>query len=389
MTSTVKMAPAPAVALFSAYYPAHGGGMELACADLAGALANAGMPIEWLSQRSGGLPEIPGVRCTPLSGTDMVYALSGVPLPLPAPWDLPAMAAAVKRADVTVIAEANFILSVIAFWIARYYRKPVLVVQHVGEPSTVSKLARLIMRIGERVAARPMLRRADAVVCVSPVVARYFADLPQSRLLTIGHGIDVDGFRPPVDAEERVSDRAALGLTGEKIACFVGRLTRTKGIEIIAAIARRRPDWTFAVAGIGPIDPTDWGVDNVVALGQLDRADTGRLYRASDVLILPSPSESFSLVVREAMASNCGVLCSPQILETDPGLAGYIETEQVEIDDPDATSARFAAALDRQVRRSGTGARDYIVEHCSPDAVHRRYVELIASLVARPAGAKG
>lgn len=369
-----------AVALFSAYYPAHGGGMELACADLAGALAQAGLSVEWLSQRSGNLPDIPGVRCTPLSGTDVVYALSGVPLPIPAPWSLPAMAVAMKRADVAIIAEANFVLSVVAFWIAKYYRKPILVIQHVGEPSTVSNFARLVMRVGERAAVRPMLRRADAVVCVSPVVARHFADLPQSRFLTIGHGIDVDGFRPSADEAERVSDRAALGLTGKRIACFVGRLTRTKGIEIMARIAHRCPDWTFAVAGIGPIDPRGWGLDNVIALGQLDRADMGRLYRASDVTILPSQSESFSLVVREALASNCGVLCSPQILETDSGLAGHIETECVDIDDPDATAARFAAALDRYVRHPGAGAREYIVEHCSPAAVHRRYVELIRGL---------
>ncbi len=361
--------------------------MELACADLAGALVQAGMSVEWLSQRSGNLPDIPGVRCTPLSGTDMVYALSGVPLPMPAPWSFPVMAAAMKRADVAIIAEANFILSVIAFLIAKYYRKPILVIQHVGEPSTVSNLARLVMRMGERAAVRPMLRRADAVVCVSPVVARHFADLPQSHFLTIGHGIDVDGFRPPVDAEERASDRAALGLAGERIACFVGRLTRTKGIEIMAGIAQRCPDWTFAVAGIGPVDPTGWGLDNVIALGQLDRVDMGRLYRASDVTILPSPSESFSLVVREALASNCGVLCSPQILETDSGLVGHIETESVDIDEPDATSARFAAALGRHARHPGTGARDYIVEHCSPAAVHRRYIELIGGLATSSAGA--
>jgi glycosyltransferase involved in cell wall biosynthesis len=38
-----------------------------------------------------------------------------------------------------------------------------------------------------------------------------------------------------------------------KVACFVGRLTESKGISVIAELARLRPDWTFAVAGIGPI----------------------------------------------------------------------------------------------------------------------------------------
>lgn len=369
-------------ALFSAYYPSHGGGLELSCADLSRALANAGIAVDWLSHRSAALPDIAGTRCTPLSGTDLIYELSGIPLPLPAPWTVLTIAAAVKRADLTIVAEANFILSVVAFWVARWYRKPILVVQHVGKPSTVSRAARLVMRVGERIAVRPMLRRADAVVCVSPVVARHFADLPQSRFVTLGHGVDVETFRPPVDADERASDRAALGLGDGHIACFVGRLTRSKGIDIIAGMARRRPDWTFAIAGIGPIDPSTWGLGNVIELGQLDRHDTARLIRASNALILPSPSESFSLVVREAMASNCRVLCSPQILETDPGLVGYIETEVVDIDDPDATSARFAMALDRPVAGLEAGARAYIVEHCSPKTIENRYIELVGSLVA-------
>lgn len=369
------------VALFSAYYPSHGGGMELACADLADSLAEAGIGVEWVSQADGPVPENPATRYTPVPGTDLVYALSGVPLPIPAPWALPAIARAIRRADVAVIAEANFILSLTAFWIAKWHRRTVLVIQHVGEPSTVSKLARLVMRFGEALFVRPMLRRADAVVCVSPVVARHFADLSIPTFLTIGHGIDIDCFRPPIDAEERASDRMAIGIGDDrKLACFVGRLTKSKGIEIIAEIARLRPDWTFAIAGIGPAEPSNWGLDNVVALGLLERSEVARLYRASDVMLLPSPSESFSLVVREAMASGCGVLCSPQILETDPGLAPYIETAGVDLDEASETSIGIAAALDRHQGRSGTAARDYIIDHCAPDAINRQYVGLVESL---------
>ena len=367
-------------ALFSPYYPAHGGGLELACEDLARMLTVVGISVEWSSQRTGAVPDLDEVQCTPLPGTDVIYSLSGVPFPIPAPWNLSKISKVVRRADVVIIAEANFILSVVAFLIGKWHRKPILIVQHVGEPSTVSKLARLIMRIGERVAVRPMLRRANGVVCVSPVVARHFGDLPQERFHTIGHSIDVDLFRPPIDERERFSDQNRLNLGHGKIACFAGRLTRSKGIEIMAEIAARRPDWTFAIAGIGPIDPSTWKLDNIVVLGQLDREDMARLFRASDVMILPSPSESFSLVVREAMASGCGVLCSPQIVETDPGIAPHIETETVDIDDAEATAAGFAAALDRNSGRSTNTARAYVIEQCAPDVVRRRYADLVIRL---------
>lgn len=370
------------IALVSAYYPAHGGGMELACAELADALRRAGMRVEWLAQAEGVVPERPGIDHIPLAGTDFIYALSGVPAPLPMPWTLPTIARAVRRADVVIIAEANFALSVVAFVVAKWHRKPIFLVQHVGEPSTVSKMARAVMRAGEALAVRPMVRTAEAVVYVSPVVARHFDGVrtrPESE--TIGHGLDLGLFRPSAGADERDADRAALtpGQNG-KIAAVVGRLTESKGIMVVAEMARRRPDWTFAIAGTGPVDPARWELGNVRILGQLDRAEVARLYRASDTLVLPSPSESFSLVVREALASGCGVLCSEQILETDAGLAPFIVTEEVDLRDVAGTAQHFAAALDRTPTASADEARAYVARQCSPDFLFSRYLRLIERL---------
>jgi glycosyltransferase involved in cell wall biosynthesis len=284
-----------------------------------------------------------------------------------------------------VIIEANFALSVIAFVVAKFHRKPILLVQHVGKPSTVSRLARLVMRIGEKLATEPMVRNADVVVCVSPVVARHFARIRgKQKLLTIGHGIDHELFRFSANAEELAHDRKLLGLGGSgRLACFVGRLTKSKGISIIAEMARLCPDWTFAVAGIGPIDPSEWGLRNVLPLGQLDRADVARLYRISDVLVLPSHAESFSLVVREALASGSGVVCSSQILNTDKGLTPYITAVDVDLSDLNATAARFAEALARHEAGQLDGARAYVIDQCSQSEVGAQYIELINGLLSR------
>lgn len=370
------------IALFSAYYPAHGGGMELACADLAAALHGAGMHVEWVSQAATETPRQPGIKFTPLPGTDFIYSLIGVPVPFPMPWAFSAILRAVKRADVVVIAEANFALSAVAFLVAKCFGKPVMLIQHVGAPSTASKIARLVMRLGEALAVRPMIRRAEIVVCVSPVVAHHFSGVrSRSDLVTIGHGLDLELFRPPSGSSERNADRIKLDLDGAKpIAAFVGRLTESKGVLAVAEMARRRPDWQFVVAGIGPIDPARWNLANVKILGQLDRMQVAQLYRASDVMILPSPSESFSLVVREALASGCRVLCSDQILETDAGLAPFIVTEKVAPHDQALTGQRFVAALERSPVGAMHAARAYVAEQCSPSRLFGQYVELIHSL---------
>ncbi|WP_293648251.1 glycosyltransferase family 4 protein [Sphingopyxis sp. RIFCSPHIGHO2_12_FULL_65_19] len=378
------------VVLFSAYYPAHGGGMELACADLAVALANANMHVEWVSQATGEIPREDGIKFTPLPGTDFVYSLSGVPVPFPMPWAFPAMRRAMERADVVLIAEANFAVSAIAFLMAKWNGKPVLLVQHVGEPSTVSKVARFVMRLGEALVVRPMIRCADAVVCVSPVVARHFAGVrTDSDCVTIGHGLDLELFRPSAGLLEKKADRDALNVARDKpVAAFVGRLTESKGVLAVAEMARRRPDWTFVVAGIGPIDPARWELPNVLVTGQLNRMQVARLYRASDVALLPSPSESFSLVVREALASGCRVLCSEQILETDEGLRPYIVTEKVDSSDWAGTGVRYAAAIDRRSAATLEEARAYVAEQCSPDRIFGQYVELIQRLFVRASGGR-
>lgn len=367
--------------------------MELATADLVRALLAAGMRVTWVSQADG-VSQAEGVsqddlapHCRPVPGTDIVYALSGVPLPLPMPWALPRIVRAIREARVVIVVEANFVLSVTAFVIARLCRRPTLLVQHVGEPSTVSRVARAVMRLGERLATRPMVRGADAVVCVSPVVSGYFAnERPGQDCLTIGHGIDTNSFRPSQSAEERMADRALLGLPDHgRVACFVGRLTESKGIGVVAAMARARPDWTFAIAGTGPVDPARWNLRNVITFGQLDRQAVARLYRVSDVTVLPSQSESFSLVVREALAAGGTVLCSPQILDTDPGLSPFLLTEAVDLGNVAATASRFAAALDRQPAAGRDQARGYVARECSGAAVTARYLAVVEALMAHPA----
>lgn len=378
------------VALFSAYYPSHGGGMELACAELAKVLLSAQIEVVWVAQRDKTHPDERTDLYSPVPGTDIVYELSGVPLPLPMPWAAWRVSREVRRADMIIVAEANFALSVLAYWLAKFHRKKILLVQHVGRPSTLSRLARCVMMLGEKLMVRPMVRGADAVVCVSPVVASYFSGMrTRGRLFTISHGIDTAQFRPPQGSQERWRDRASLGLPqAQNTVCYLGRLTESKGLQVIREMARIRTEWSFAIAGSGPIDPTEWNLPNVHFLGQLDRESAAKLLRASDGTVLPSQSESFSLVVREALAAECRVICSDQILETDPGLAPYLITEPVDLSRPLETAARLARALDRLADLPVDGARDYVERVCSSQPIRAQYVRLVEDLAASPGDRK-
>ena len=370
------------IALFSAYYPAQGGGIEIVCADLVRGLCRLGKPIDWMALEGDRTGIDPRCAVTALPGTNAVYRKTGIPFPLPGLRSLPHIWRAVSKSVVVVVAEANFVVSCVAFAVARLQKRPILLIQHVGAPSTVSSLAAAMMRFAEKIAVRPMLRRADAVVFVSPAVAQHFAGLRTRRpAKVIGHGVDTELFSPAETKEEKSRLRKKFGLADTApVASFVGRCTTSKGIEVFARMAELRPDWQFIVAGTGPVDPESFRAPNMKALGHIERSTLAQVYKASDVLVLPSRSESFSLVVREALSAGVKVLCGDQILETDPALRRHLLTQPVDLEAREVTAQKFAAAIDEVAPSSSDHARKYVLENCAWSEIVEKYADIIEEL---------
>lgn len=113
----------------------------------------------------------------------------------------------------------------------------------------------------------------------------------------------------------------ARTLTGVRTALFVGRVHPIKGLaRLIEAWARVRPSgWRCLIAG-----PSEGGyratLERMVQahdlsasfefLDALDSAGKERLYSTADLLVLPSLSENFGIVVAEALARGLPVLAT-------------------------------------------------------------------------------
>ncbi len=132
------------------------------------------------------------------------------------------------------------------------------------------------------------------------------------RVEIVPLGVDTDIFFP-TSADEA---RSHFGLKGRWAVGFVGRLVPEKGVmdlaQALIPLLRERPDWTWVVAGSGPVEsdlrdkvgPLRVQVQFIPWLGT---ADMARLMNALDVLVVPSrttPSwkEQFGRVIIEAMA---------------------------------------------------------------------------------------
>lgn len=167
-----------------------------------------------------------------------------------------------------------------------------------------------------------VIARAGCVVSSSPseaaeLIEHYRAD--PERLCLSPPGVDHSLFHPG----DRAAARAALGfVTDGPLVLFAGRVQPLKGLDVainaFAGVAVAHPEAKMAVIGgaSGERGPAEMAamLDLVADLGLADRVSfhpplphdqVPVAYRACDVLIAPSRSESFGLVAAEAQA--CGI----------------------------------------------------------------------------------
>ena len=194
---------------------------------------------------------------------------------------------------------------------------------------TLGRVKDLSKRVDEspeslvRIAAEEeVIRESDCVVAATPLEAtdlmeHYGAD--PARLCTSPPGIDHEVFAPG----DRITARNAVGWSPIRPhAVVAGRIQPLKGVDVAleaaALIAREIPDFRLTVIG-GASGPSGEGeLAALKARAELDdlrgvvdfldpipHHDLADFYRAADVVMLPSRSESFGLVAAEAQS--CGV----------------------------------------------------------------------------------
>ena len=150
---------------------------------------------------------------------------------------------------------------------------------------------------------------------------------------------------PDYDAIDRVTsadiagvrDRFKLAATRRHIV-FCGRLIELKRVDTLIdafnAVADERPDWNLVIVGDGPLKASlaervrpDLA-HRVLWTGFIaDTPTISAVYRACDVLVLPSRFEQWALVVNEAAAAGLALVTSDVVGAADDllrtGINGY------------------------------------------------------------------
>jgi sugar transferase (PEP-CTERM/EpsH1 system associated) len=167
---------------------------------------------------------------------------------------------------------------------------------------------------------RVMAQYAFKVVGVSQDTSRNlerYERIPRSKIVTIVNGIDESLFAAETDGAG-MRNELGIGSRGPVIG-FCGRLEPQKGVcyllEALPQVLKRLPDAALVIVGDGYFQDDlkhqaeALGVEkSVIFVGT--RRDMPRVYKALDVLVLPSLFEGMPMVLLEAMASGCPVVAT-------------------------------------------------------------------------------
>ncbi len=249
---------------------------------------------------------------------------------------------------------------------------------------------RLLSGVYQRVFLPFTLGRVDRIIVHTKSYGVTSAMLRGRELTVIPSVVDLDRFRPGLDASALRGD---LQLEGKRVIAFTGRLVPHKGVDVILrAMPLLPPEVVLLVIGAGPRLPSLIG--QARRLGVQSRVrfcpsvsddDLPRYLALAELFVFPSQNrlEGFGLVVAEAMAAGLPVVIAdmPGVREViEPGKEGLLTEPLIASD----LAAKVRMLLDdpELTRRMGAAARRRAEERYGLPTVAAQLLSLYASLRA-------
>lgn len=178
---------------------------------------------------------------------------------------------------------------------------------------------------------RTFHKSAAGTMVATPSLAQEMEQRGFERILPWTRGVDTELFKP----------RAVRRFGDDPIFIYVGRVAIEKNIEafLIADLPGRK-----VVVGAGPqLGELKARYPDVTFTGKMTGVDLAECYASADVFVMPSRTETFGIVILEAMAAGLPVAAFPVTGPIDlvkSGVTGVLD-EDIEV------AARAALGLDR------------------------------------------
>jgi len=378
------------------------GGMNVYIDQLARGMAEAGVAVHVFTRRDD--PELPA-QVTVVPGYTVHHIDAGPARPLPTDR-LVGLVRRFAEGTLRVLADLPPVDVIHShYWLSGW--AGVLVKRQIVRPlahsfHTLGQLKNLYRRQDEppesllRIAAEhEVIAQADCVIASTPLeaddlLAHYGAD--PGALCVSPPGVDHSRFHPGPSDEAR----RRLGLGHGPLVAYVGRVQAMKGVDValdaFSIVRSTLPDARLLVVGgpSGPRGPREMRairaraarIGGVLFFDPLPHSTLADVYRAADVVHVPSRSESFGLVAVEAQASGTPVVASRVgglIYCVDDGASGAL----VDGWDPDDHAAALLEIL-TDPSRADLMSKQAVewAERFSWESAVNRFLELYSGVAA-------
>jgi 1,2-diacylglycerol 3-alpha-glucosyltransferase len=383
------------IGLFTNNYRPLVNGLAISVQTFAQAFRRAGHDVVVVAPRYPGVPireegliRVPAVRAP----THHAYTL-----PI-ASWPRIASTVAALHLDVFHAQHPLLLGRAAAGW-ARRAKRPLIFTYHTHYDRYAHYLpgpSRLVAWLALR-QATAFANRANLVVAPGPAVVRLLrAQGVQTRIAIVPTGVPLAAIS---QESRRMVCRQALGLDGSPLCLAVGRLAKEKNqaflLSAFVRILQDLPKAHLVFVGDGDdrsrLERLTHHLDargHIRFVGAVPHETVGEYYRAADLFLFSSTSETQGLVVLEAMAAGLPVVAVASDAAADligEGRGGVLTSEEPE------QFARSAVQLwGRPERRWAMGeAGRRIAAQYAPDACAAKllglYEEVVQSFGAVPA----
>ena len=219
---------------------------------------------------------------------------------------------------------------------------------------------------GGRRIGRFLMKAAHRIVVLGPSYQKQMGEAWRRHdIAWAPNVVDVTLFR-----DELTGSPPPWLSAGESGVLFVGRLSAPKGIwdllEAVPVVLARHPQARFVFVGVAEDVPREAHLhaevrrrglaDRITFLGALEGREKARAFLASSMLVVPSWTEAFPLVIPEAMAAGLPVIATAVGAIPDfvvDGADGFL----VPAHDPPALADRICDLLSDETLRQTIGRR--------------------------------
>lgn len=267
-------------------------------------------------------------------------------------------------------------------WAASKFKKP-----HIVSPrGTLNPHARHLKGLSKSIFSYALQQRAlQSAALLHATSEGEYRDIRESGIQNpvaiIPNGVDI-----PSLANSRAEQ-------SQRVLLFVGRIHPIKGLELLfecwRELTRQNPEWELRI--VGPLD-SDYAlalkekvlsaqIPHVVFTGGKSGRDKELEMQSADLLVLPSQSENFGMVVAEALAAGTPVITTtgtPWSLLSNMGCGWWVERSKHEL--CETLHAAMSTERDALIEMGNRG-RDWMIKEYSWKTIVKDLMETYEWLI--------